>query len=152
MAGVYVVNLYLVVTPSRHIVPASPEDRAKLRAFKPGDMLPCKFTKPRNGDHHRKFMALVSFVASHHPSYRSVDALLVELKMRTGHYDHYVRKHTGEVVYVPKSISFDEMDEGDFIVWSARAREVLFAEMFPEFTERDRERLHAEIEGWLAWT
>lgn len=145
-------KLYLIVTKSRHIVPATPEDRAKLRALKPGDMIPCRITKPRNGDHHRKFMALVSFVAGHHPLYRDVESLLVELKMRTGHYDHYVRRSTGEIVYIPKSIAFDEMDEGDFIIWSAKAKEAIFTHFLPEFTERDRARLWREIEDWHAWT
>lgn len=97
-------------------------------------------------------MALVAFVAEYHPKYRGDTAsLLVELKMRTGHYDHYIRRATGEVVYIPKSIAFDEMDEGDFTLWSAKAREILFAEFLPEFSERDRDRLHNEIEGWYAW-
>lgn len=146
------VNLLLVLTKSRHVVPATDEDREKLRAFKPGDVLPCKFTKPRNGDHHRKFMALVSFVAAHSPTYRDRAVLLVELKMRTGHFDLYVRRATGEVVYIPKSIAYDEMDEGDFIVWSAKARELLLSEFLAEFTDADKRRLHAEIDGWLAWT
>lgn len=145
-------KLALVVTPSRHIVPASHEDRVKVRALRPGDVLPVRITKPRNGDHHRKFMALVAFVAAHHPTYRSVEDVKTELKLRTGHYDHYVRRATGEIVYIPKSIAFDEMDEGDFAVWSAEAREVIFAQMLPEFTARDRERLAQEIESWHAWT
>lgn len=145
-------KLALVVTPSRHIVPASPHDRAKVRALHPGDVLPVHIAKPRNGDHHRKFCALVSFVAEHHPKYRGdFRAVLTELKMATGHYDHYVRRSSGEVVYIPRSIAFEEMDEGDFVEWSARAREVIFERMLPEFTARDRARLHEEIEGWLAW-
>lgn len=145
-------RIELVVTKSRHIVPASPDDRARVRTLRPGDILPVRITKPRNGDHHRKFMALVAFVAEHHPHYRSVPDVLVELKMRTGHYDHYVRRLTGEVVYIPKSIAFDEMDEGDFAIWSAQAREIIFSAMLPEFTARDRERLALEIDGWCAWT
>lgn len=140
------------MTPSRHIVPASDEDRQKLRALKAGDMIPCKFTKPRNGAHHRRFMALATFVADYHPKYRGdLASFLVELKLRTGHHDHYVRRDSGEVVYIPKSIAFEEMDEGDFIAWSTKAREVIFAQFLPEFTERDRARLAREIEGWLAW-
>jgi hypothetical protein len=108
-------------------------------------------TKPRNGDHHRKFMALVAFVAEHHPTYRDVGDVMVELKLRTGHYDHYVRRATGEVVFLPKSIAFDEMDEADFIVWSGKAKQVIFDKMLPEFTERDRARLGEEIDAWCAW-
>lgn len=146
-------KLYLVMSPGRRLVPASDEDRAKLRAFRPGDMLPVRVTKPRNGDHTRKFFALLRFVAEHHPRMRSTESLLIELKMLTGHYDHYIRQDTGEVVYMPKSISFDEMDEGDFIVWSAQARELIFSRFIPELTstKRDRARFEHEIEQWLAW-
>lgn len=144
-------KIYFVLTKSRHVVPASDDDRAKLRTMKPGDMIPCRITKPRNGDHHRKFMALVQFVAEHHPKFRSVESLLIELKMRTGHYDHFVRRD-GDVVYIPRSIDFEAMDEGDFAVWSAKAREILFAQFLPEFTARDRMRLAQEIDGWVRWT
>lgn len=145
-------KFFLVKTPSGRLVPASDEDREKIRALRPGDMVPVKIGKPRNGDHHRRFMALLTFVAEHHPTYRTVDPLLIELKMRTGHYDHYIRRATGEVVYIPKSIDFESMDELDFVVWSKHARQVIYDEFLHDFTERDKRRLSAEIDHWLAWT
>lgn len=143
-----------MVSKGRHIVPASDEDRAKLRAFKPGDALLVKMGKPRNADHHRKFMALVAFVAEHHPTfrrYRTSKPLLHFLKMETGHYDEYVRED-GEIIRIPKSIAFDEMDEADFIVWSEQARRILLDDLLPGFTQRDKQRLEREIEGWHVWT
>jgi hypothetical protein len=152
------VKVFLVKTRSGHLVPATEQDKLKLRALRPGDMLPVRIRKARNGDHHRKFMALVTFVADHHPSFDGVhpevaiERLLDKLKMATGLYTHYILPETGEVVFRPGSISFDEMDEGDFVVWSAKAREEIFTKYLPEFSERDKARLAAEIDGWLRWT
>ena len=146
-------RLTLVLTRGRHIVPASDEDRAKLRAFKPGDTLQVKQSKARNYAHHAKFMALVTFVAEHHPLFRrfhNKEPLLHYLKDATGHYTSYV-KPDGELVKIMGSISFDEMDEGDFIIWSAQAKQIMLDELLPGFTDRDKQRLEQEIEGWMAW-
>ncbi len=151
-------KLYLVKTPSGHLVPASVDDRLKLRTLKPGDMLPVRIRHPRNGDHHRKFMSLVSFVAANHPRYRDmpldggIERVLTKLKLETGHYDHHVLAETGELVYMPRSISFEDMDEGEFVVWSKSAREYVYAHLLPGFTDRDKVRLAGEIDNWLAWT
>lgn len=145
-------KLDLVVSPGRRFVPATDEDREKARALRPGDILPVRIRKPRNGDHHRKFRALVAFVADHHPKYRSQADVMVELKLRTGHYREFIRRETGEMIYVPLSTAFDEMDEGEFVLWSGKAKEVIFDHMLPGFTARDKRRLEGEIEAWQRWT
>lgn len=144
-------KLDLVVSKGRRFIPATPEDREKSRALQPGDILHIRIAKPRNGDHHRKFRALVAFVADHHPYFRNQTDLMVELKLRTGHYREHIKRDTGELIFVPLSTSYDEMDEGEFIEWSGRAKRVIFEQLLPEFTERDKRRLEAEIDGWVAW-
>lgn len=140
-------NLDLVLTPRRVIVPATEADAERLRIFKPGDLLPVSVRKPRNGDHHRKFMALVAFVAHHHPQYEHVDDVLRLLKYWTHHFDELVLPN-GQIIYEMRSISWREMDEGEFREWSAKAREFIFNRMFPELP---RERIEQEIDEWLAW-
>ena len=77
---------------------------------------------------------------------------MLEVKIRTGHYREFIRAGTGEVVFVPLSTSFDDMDEGEFIEWSGRAKRVIFDELLREFKPADLRRLDAEIERWTAWT
>ena len=135
------------MTPRRVIVPATERDAERLKVFKPGDLLPVSVRKPRNGDHHRKFMALVAFVAHHHPKYDDVESVLRLLKYWTHHFDETVTPG-GKIVYEMRSISWREMDEGEFREWSGKAREVVFTRLFPDIP---RERIEDELDEWLRW-
>lgn len=145
-------NIDLVMTPRRHIVPATEQDKDKLRIIRAGDLLPCVLSKsPRNGDHHRKFMALAQFVAENHPRYQTIEDVLVQLKVRTGH-AKTLFTDAGRVFYELRSISWREMDEAEFVQWSEKAKRVVFDELFPQFTNADEERVDGQIREWLAWT
>jgi len=112
--------------------------------------LPVEIKYPRNGDHHRKFMALCSFVADNHPRYQTIDDVLVQLKIRTGHCKTLFTD-VGRVFYELRSVSWRSMDEAEFTEWSERAKRVVFDELFPEFTRADEERVDGAIREWLAW-
>jgi len=49
--------------------------------------------------------------------------LLVEVKLKVGHYQEYITT-SGQVVYIPKSISFGAMDEYEFSDFFNRALSV----------------------------
>ena len=149
------VNVTLVKSRAGTFIAYTDEDREKLRSIKPGQAVRVKIGRPRNLDHHRKLMALIQFVAEHHPDWRrhhSIEPLLYALKMATGHFTAYTRSSTGEIIQIPKSIAFDAVDEGDFVVWANKVRQIIFDELLPGFTERDKQRLAREIDGWMAWT
>lgn len=131
----------------RYIVPATLEDAEKLKRVRAGDLMPVTIRQARNGDHHRKFMALVAFVADNHPDYNAVDDVLRILKYRTHHFDETVTRG-GRIVYEMKSIAWDAMDEGDFVIWSAKARAVIFDELWPQMPRELIEREMAEWERW----
>jgi hypothetical protein len=141
-------KLDLLMTRRREIVAATPRDLELLLHVKHGDLLPVDINKIRNGAHHRKFMALVHFVAANHPQYHSVDQVIRLLKYRTGHFDETVTKH-GHVIYEMRSISWRELDEGEFSEWAKRAREVVFTELFPDLPSGT---VDAEMHEWMAWT
>ena len=152
MIGTTSVNVALVKTRSGMIAGATDEDRAKLRAWPAGFVARVKVNRPRNIDHHRKFMACVSFVAERHPlfcRYATIDPLLHFLKDETGHWSSYT-KPDGEIVRIMRSIAFDEMDEGEFIAWSRKAKPLLVA-LMDDIGERAKRRHEAELDGWVAW-
>ena len=135
------------------IAGATDEDRAKLRAWRAGDVVRVKISRPRNMDHHRKFMACVSFVAERHPlfkRYATIEPLLHFLKDETGHWKSYT-KPDGEIVRLMRSIAFDEMDEGEFIVWSNKAKPLLVALMDDIGDRARRRRDDRELDGWVTW-
>lgn len=123
-------RLDLVVGKRRRIVPATEADEERLRTLRPGDLLPVHIRKPRNSGHHRKFFALLQFVAENHPRFARVEDVLLEVKVRLHHYREHITLD-GEIVYVPKSISYDEMDEGDFTIFYNRAVEVVATDLLP---------------------
>lgn len=142
-------NVTLVRFSNGFLAGATTEDREKLRAWKAGEAVRVKLAgKPRNYKHHAKFMSCVSFIAETHPTFRKFHSqapLLYFLKEQTGHFDFYTMAN-GDVIKVPRSISFDEMDEGEFIAWSGEAKKVM-AELLmhvPKAYER-------EAADWIAW-
>lgn len=96
------------------LAPADDASRDDLRGVKLGQILRCKVHRMRNGAHHRKFFALLSTVWSACDQWPTVESLLVDLKFRLRHTDDVLLVSTGEVVRVPKSISFASMDQTEF--------------------------------------
>lgn len=138
----------LVLGPNGRIGPATHADAELLCHVRVGDLLPVDIRKPRNGGLHRKFMALVQFVADNHPAIHTPEQCLRELKYRTGHFTEYVTSR-GAIIYEMKSISWRDMDEVEFAAWVGKAREVVFSQFFPDIPPG---RIEAELNEWIAWT
>lgn len=127
---------------ARSIRPASEIDEDRLRRVPVGDLLPVHIRKPRNGGLHRKFFALVKLIADNHARLRTVEDVVLELKVRTHHYAEHITLD-GKVVLVPRSISYEEMEELDFRTFFDRCCEVAADEMLPGIP---RAQLDAYIE------
>lgn len=85
-----------------------------LRKIKVGEIVQCEITRPRNLAHHRKFWALLNVFWQATGDWSSTYGVLIELKVRLGHVQDVLIRETGELVKVPKSISFANMDQGEF--------------------------------------
>lgn len=85
-----------------------------MRRVPVGEMVLCKITNPRNLAHHKKFMKLISIFWEAAGDWSSPYAVLIELKVRLGHVQEVKIRETGEVVSVPRSISFASMDQTQF--------------------------------------
>ncbi len=89
------------------------EGETELTKIKQGETLRAVLTKPRNSKHHRKFFAMLTLVFENQDRYDVLEDLLTEVKLRVGHYSEHLTVK-GVVIYIPKSISFDEMDQLEF--------------------------------------
>lgn len=96
-----------------------------LRRIKVGDIVQCEVTQPRNLAFHKKFFALLNVVWEATGEWQSVYALLIELKVNVGHVHRALIRETGEVVSVPKSISFAQFDETSFAEFYEKCLEKL---------------------------
>ena len=116
------------------LAPADDASRDALRSVKLGTVMRCKVSRMRNSAHHRKFFALLNTVWAGCGQWPTVDALLTDLKFRLRHTDDVMLVSTGEVVRIPRSISFADMDQAEFGVFYERALAEL-AEMAGGITE-----------------
>lgn len=101
------------IGPNGCLIPAYPVDEAVFESLKPANMYKCDIRRARNPQHHRKGFALINLIFESQERYRTIEDLLVELKLRTGWYREHVRTD-GSIIYVPKSISFADMDQLEF--------------------------------------
>lgn len=95
-----------------------------VRALGQGEIIRATVRKPRNVKFHRKFFALLQLVNDATDKWPNVEQLLVELKFRLGHVDT-VQLSTGELVRLPRSISFAKMDDTEFAQFFDRSLKVL---------------------------
>ena len=103
------------------LVPTDDASRDALRPVKLGTVMRCKVSRMRNAAHHRKFFALLNTVWSGCGQWPTVDALLTDLKFRLRHTEDVLLVSTGEIVRIPKSISFAQMEQPEFDAFYQRA-------------------------------
>jgi hypothetical protein len=123
-------KLNLVIGNRRRIGPCNEPDAERLSRLPRGTLLPVSIRQPRNAQHHRKFFALLTFIADNHPRFKTVDDVLLELKIRAHHYREHITLD-GEVVFVPKSIAFEEMEQHDFDDFYRRCVDAATSDLLP---------------------
>lgn len=133
------------MTHERRLVPASRADFHKLLAVPAGFALRTRADLGRDYARRARFHALCEFVAENHPHFTIGDDVERWLKYRTGLCREMVTVN-GRVMLEMRSTT--ELDDGEFAEWTARARLLIFAELFPTLNEaRDLE----DIERTYAW-
>lgn len=97
----------------------TPEDFKKSLKLKEGDWISIKTWKSRNIFFHRKFFALLNTTIYFMPEddkyfrFKNIDFLRKELMIMIGNVDIHITMD-GDQVLIPKSISFENMDEEEF--------------------------------------
>ena len=135
---------------------ATPDDhttwtkfRRKLETMKPGKWLRVEFSSPRHGKHHRKFMALLQLVTENSETYNTIEKALVAVKLVVGHFDLMVDPKTGEIIQVPKSISYESMDQEAFDAFYSAAIDGVLQHILPQLdAEKAEQLLEMIVEGW----
>lgn len=87
-------------------------DLEKGKKVKVGDIVECEIKQPRNYNFHKKFFALIELVFQNQEITDDKEDLRAYLIMKAGFYKTVQTKEG--VMYLPKSISFANMDEIEF--------------------------------------
>lgn len=129
------------------LYPVDEAGEAVLRSMGQGEIVSLVIRRPRNIRHHRLFWALMGLTWENlpHERYPTVEALVTEVKIATGHYDQRI-VHLGGTQYTvltPRSISFAAMDQVEFTAFFDRCCDWLVANVLPGVTQ---EELRREIE------
>ena len=112
------------------------EDGEKvIRGLKLGEVISVDVVRPRNGKFHNKFYALMNLIYKNQEGYPSLDVLVSVCKLRTGHY--YVVETRLEQYKIPKSISFANMDDGEFKDFYDRVCKWVISEVIPGLDRGD---------------
>ncbi len=125
--------------------------KRRLETMKTGSMMRAEFATMRNGRHHRKLMALLHLISENSEIYDTVEKALVAVKLVVGHFEPVVHPETGELIQIPKSISYESMGQEDFDVFFGRAVSAVCDHIVPQFDEETaRWMLEKIIEGWVS--
>lgn len=146
----------LLIRTARGLHGATPDDQAayskfrrRIETMKPGKWLRLEWSAPRNGQHHRKFMALLQLVAENSETYNTVAKALVAVKLAAGYFDPVPDPRTGEIVPALHSISYDAMDQDTFETFYSAALDGVLQVILPTMERDTAERLMDMIvEGW----
>lgn len=123
--------------------------RRRLETMKPGTWIRMEWARPRHGKHHRKFFALLQLVAENSETYDTVEKALVAIKLVTGYCDPVIHPETGELLPVPRSISYDSMEQDEFDKFYSAAIDGVLRHILPHLDEEKAERLiDMIVEGW----
>lgn len=117
-------------------MPSLPADKEVLEKYKNNAILYVDLRKPRNGKFHRKFFALIHVIYEAQDQYSTEEDLLVEIKLRAGHYQEHVTAR-GKMMYIPKSLSFDSMDGDEFAVFYDKAISTALKYLLPKTYTRE---------------
>jgi len=89
------------------------EAEKTLDKIKDNEVIKISIKRNINPAQHRKFWSMFGKVFNNQDKYETETDMLTEIKLKAGHYDEHVTLK-GVIIYVPKSISFDEMTQDEF--------------------------------------
>jgi len=106
-------KIQLVKTNMGTLIPAFDSDNDKFKKMTVGDIMEMSWKKPRNPGFHRKYFALIKLVYENTERFPNQNACRLWLQIKAGHVD-FINDPNDSMVAVPKSISFDSMDDAEF--------------------------------------
>lgn len=116
----------------------------------PGESLMFSYKLPRSPEHHGFFFYRVTALLDRQESFESLEDLLTFLKVGAGFVD-FMPGPSGQLVAVPKSIAWANLDEKEFtevreaiwrFLWTKPAQQALW----PHMTPGNR---YAMVEQWM---
>ena len=106
--------MYLTKTKAGHFIPSDDQSYDEAKKIAVGTEI--KGVKSRNIKFHRKAFALLELGFSNQEKFELFEVYRKVIIIRSGFYDEAPTKD-GEVYFIPKSLSFENMSATDFEAW-----------------------------------
>lgn len=121
------------------LVPMSAAEEELLRKIPEHVPLKVKIKRPRNPNHFRLFMALLRFVFEQQEKYDVIEHLRDAILIDAGLYTHFI-KESGEIVYIPIDLSFDNVGEDEFKIIKSKMIDVILRKYLVGQTAEDLDK------------
>lgn len=95
------------------LVPADEAAKQAVKRWKIGETLKCSVRKPRCYTNHKRYFALLNLTFENQDKYTSFEHFRKAVQIAAGHVDELITID-GEIVFLPKSIAYDALDEMEF--------------------------------------
>jgi len=141
-------KIFVVKTFDNHLVPSSDTDYERIKNLKSGEIYRAEIHKPRNIRFHRKFFALLQYTLDSQEQYQNLEDLRIEIELKCGNYNEHITTK-GKIVYIPKSIAFDKMDELTFEELYNKAIDVVLKDFIVGDTEENINEQVNRIMGFV---
>lgn len=105
-------RMYLKRTLSG-FAPADEPSAELWKKYKTGEVYRGDVVKPRSYQHHKLCFALLNMTYANQERYTNFETFRKAVAIEAGHVDELI-KIDGEVTYLPKSLSYDALDEIEF--------------------------------------
>lgn len=125
--------------------PHSPHDADRLEKLPDESFVQCDINRPRSQDHHRKFFAMVAYLADLLETDKQT--MLEALKVVAGHCTA-INKTNGDRIYIGKSISFATMSQDDFAEFYRKCVDAVIQDLLPHQCEPSE--LERQIDEYMA--
>lgn len=135
-------EMYLLNTVEG-LKPCNDDDYDSKKKLKIGHVYKAKIVLVRNLDFHRKYFALINTAWSYQDERREaffhhdVNCFRKTVEVAAGCCERIYSLSRHEWVEIPKSISFEKMDELEFRDLYERVKDVLFSTFLTHITEKD---------------
>jgi len=113
------------------LAPADDASATVLRKVPVGDVVACEIRRPRNSSQHRLYWVLCTAVAINHEQLHDAESVHQVLKLLTGLTDKIAIKSTGEIIEIPRSISFGKMSADEWDAYFDRAKQAVCEHLLP---------------------
>ena len=105
--------LYLIKNHMNQLEASDIETERILDKIKAGEVLKLSYKKARNYENLKRWRVLVKKVFENQERYDNEEDFIVEIKLKCGYYKEHITTK-GKIIYIPKSLAFDEIDETEF--------------------------------------